>query len=439
MKLKSPIAVQLEVTNNCNNLCKHCYNYWRYDGKNRFEKEEDTLEARVRALADAEVFHIVFTGGEPLLKFKELLRGMEITASNNMTFNMNSNLTLMDRVKAKEIKNRGIRSVLTSFFSYDGQLMNEQMQNPNAFAHTLRGIEACLQEGLRVGTNMVVTRDNFNQVYDTGKFLFGFGVGGFNATRYVPPVSSEMMLERDQLLVMLEQLQALKDDGYNVGTLNPVPHCFAAGKYVELTQRRGCAAGILGAGIGVDGSMRACQHDKQVYGNILHEGVEEVWKRIPKWKDVYLPAACSGCGSSAECGGGCRHAGEIVSGSYTAVDPYFSGKVDRKDVEDHKVGNSDLLVFRKGVLVRSEEFGGVLYRSVRNFAVVDRSVYDIVPSLMRSQPFSVDMVAHVLGQEAEQVNEVFSFLHKREVIGGYKNGRDVGKHSSQSTAFEICH
>jgi hypothetical protein len=29
-RLKSPLRVQLEITEACNNARSHCYNYWRY-------------------------------------------------------------------------------------------------------------------------------------------------------------------------------------------------------------------------------------------------------------------------------------------------------------------------------------------------------------------------------------------------------------------------
>jgi MoaA/NifB/PqqE/SkfB family radical SAM enzyme len=44
-RLKAPITVQLELTKNCNYLCGHCYNFWRYQetGERNF-KEPNSLK-----------------------------------------------------------------------------------------------------------------------------------------------------------------------------------------------------------------------------------------------------------------------------------------------------------------------------------------------------------------------------------------------------------
>ena len=67
-ELSSPVAVQVELTPRCNNLCNYCYNSWR--GDNEFEREL-SLDGHMKIakeLAKNNVFEVVLTGGEPLLR-----------------------------------------------------------------------------------------------------------------------------------------------------------------------------------------------------------------------------------------------------------------------------------------------------------------------------------------------------------------------------------
>mgnify|MGYP001573739826 CR=1 FL=1 len=68
--LSAPINCQVELTTSCNHNCSHCYNFWRKDRERvntSFNKA--TVSEIVRKIADAKVFDIIITGGEPLMEY----------------------------------------------------------------------------------------------------------------------------------------------------------------------------------------------------------------------------------------------------------------------------------------------------------------------------------------------------------------------------------
>ena len=63
--LRAPVVVYFEITRDCNLKCKHCYIYGGKPRKNEFTKDE--IFTVLDDLKRADVFFVLFTGGEPLI------------------------------------------------------------------------------------------------------------------------------------------------------------------------------------------------------------------------------------------------------------------------------------------------------------------------------------------------------------------------------------
>ena len=64
LALGVPLSVHLDVTYRCNERCEHCY--LEHDGENELTTAE--IRDYLRQLADAGVFFLTISGGEPLLR-----------------------------------------------------------------------------------------------------------------------------------------------------------------------------------------------------------------------------------------------------------------------------------------------------------------------------------------------------------------------------------
>ena len=53
------------------------------------------------------------------------------------------------------------------------------IQKSNSLNKIIEGIKACVRNNIRVSVNMVITRSNKNQVYETGKFAAELGATKF--------------------------------------------------------------------------------------------------------------------------------------------------------------------------------------------------------------------------------------------------------------------
>ena len=235
--LSAPLDVQVEVTTLCNEACVHCYNFWR--GK-QFKKEvanfpqktlqKDQLSHIMAGLIQDQVFSVTFTGGEPFLYRSTVIEGIRQAREGGLDCSLNSNLTTMTPATADRLRKMGLGSILTSLHSFDEEIHDAITQREGFFKRTVRGIKICQEAGLSVAANMVVTRMNQNQVFETGAFVKKLGVKSFSATKATPCLGgtnfSEIGINRGAFKQMLEDLLRLeKDEGIDVDVLMSYPLC----------------------------------------------------------------------------------------------------------------------------------------------------------------------------------------------------------------------
>ena len=109
-----PLTAQLEVTDFCNHRCIHCYNL-DSEIKNRPVRkvDDDTVLACAQKLIDNQIFSVIVTGGEPLLKKELTKKVIRLLKENNTRVALNSNLTLVDDDFIRFLKEQKV-GVLTS-------------------------------------------------------------------------------------------------------------------------------------------------------------------------------------------------------------------------------------------------------------------------------------------------------------------------------------
>ena len=335
-KLKSPMTVQFEITSKCNERCRHCYNYWRRDSSpdSTSNMVREDFNACLDELIKNNVMHAIFTGGEPFFNFDTLRYGIERANQEGLSTSCNSNLLLADREKLSALREAGLPHILTSLNSYDPKTNDYITSHPGAFEIIVSSIKTAVDVGIKISTNMIITTNNINQIYETGLFAKSIGVSKFHITRVVPPsyISKEDQGEfhqgREELEKVLEQTVALdKDCDIEIKTLIPYPLC-ALGDLNKFSKYIGrpCAAGKRSMSIDSQGRGHACWHMTQEYGSVIELGLAQVWNDMQEWRSGHLiPAACKPCPYLPLCGAGCRVAGAQYLGELSAEDNLRTG------------------------------------------------------------------------------------------------------------------
>jgi len=333
--LSAPTVVNVEITDVCNVKCRHCYNFWREENSRQTHMDNARFDQLVDMLVEAEVFHVVLSGGEPMAKFDLLEHGFKRLQENNISVSCNSNLMLATDERIQRLMDVGVDHILTSLTSHDPKTNDFMVNQEGAYEKIINGIEIAVRNGMRVSVNMIVAKANKDHVYDTGLLSHELGCQKIFGTRTVPSVNKtsvdeEFQLTKEEQKNVLEQLVAVKEKtGIMIGTLVSYPLCFLGDleKFKDFVGR-GCPAqsGHV-MGINADGISHACVHEEVGYGNVYDIGIKKAFKAMRPWHDKsYYYEGCRGCDYIDVCQSGCAMTAEANYGTKVEADPLFEGK-----------------------------------------------------------------------------------------------------------------
>lgn len=421
-KLSGPLTAQLELTEACNCLCRHCYNYWRYTQTGKILSKDDgsvsdeQLRQILQILIDNGVFKVTFTGGEPFLRRMALTRLVEQAKSSGLHVGINSNAVLISDKDVEMIIGNRVDSVLVSLISGKEETHN-LITGVNSYKRTVDGIKRLIDGGVNVTVNMVVSQPNFATLEETVEFVASIGVKSFAATPVLacPFASShlDMRLTSEQIRHVVAVLFEAKNRGMEVDILEPIAHCLFSmeelAKYGQLLQHRYCCAGITDMAISPTGDTRPCVLSHQISGNLLVDGWKKCWEEMGLWRTPeILPDICQTCNVVDYCGGGCRVSALSQSGSLNSPDPNVTQPITdtsylyRKEDVDHvipQVSDDQRYSMAKGIRRRSEEFGGVLFLD-NSFTFLSKEGYHLFESIKDTDSFSLaDLVMRGIARD----------------------------------------
>eukprot|EP01155_Anaeramoeba_flamelloides_P029521 Anaeramoba_flamelloidesa85276_62.p1 GENE.a85276_62~~a85276_62.p1 ORF type:complete len:454 (-),score=32.99 a85276_62:1589-2950(-) len=313
---KAPTVINMEITDKCNAKCTHCYNFWREDNSLSNSLNREQFDKIVDEFVKAGVFHVVLTGGEPFSNFDLLEYGFKKLTENNISISCNSNLMLTTDDRMQRLKDAGVDHILTSVFSYKAEVVDRIFNVKGAIKKIEEGIIRARKYGIRVSANMVISKENKDDVYKTAEYVHNLGCQKIFGTRVVPSINSKgnvpenLQFESEEAIYVLDQLLKAKEDfGIMIGSLISYPLCLLKDleKYKDFIGR-GCPAGKgHRVSINANGEMHACTHEEDSYANILDEGLISGYQKMRKWHDgSYLFDECKMCPYVDVCNSGCR-------------------------------------------------------------------------------------------------------------------------------------
>jgi len=408
-RLKSPFNTQVEVTGDCPHLCKHCYIAWNMKGCTPVGKATmlTSVDASniIKKLADAEVFNITVTGGEPLLNMAASLVCVESAKERNMSVNMNSSLTPLNKIKAEALKKAGLGHILTSILGPTPEVHDAITQRPNSFRLLIDRVKVAQDAGIKISANMVVSQLNIDHVRATAEVVANLGIKYFSATKAGCPGNcsdfSVFQLSHPQLTRFLNDLcWCNKNLGIEVDTLEPIPLCGLQGvDRPELFINRKCTAGITTMTVSYDGSVRPCSHIDLSYGNLLQEDFQTIWDKMKPWsKGEQIPSKCRACPLLTVCGSGCRMEAKSRTGHLNDLDPYTVEENVKAVLEYLKntqkntvVPPKEFLGFRtKQFRTRSESFGGVIALHGNKRVFFDEYGFKVIQQLLPDSSYDLN-------------------------------------------------
>jgi radical SAM protein with 4Fe4S-binding SPASM domain len=395
--LRLPAYVQFEITDLCNLRCQHCYRFDTNDMPVSLDLSDEGVDLLVKKLVEAQIYSLVVTGGEPLIRPEATLSAVRTAKEAGIRTSVNTNLLFLSKEVAKELKYYNVDSVLVSCPSSNPYIYRSitRLGNYELFREKLLLL---LSFDISCLVNMVATVNNFQTIRKTAKDMADLGVKRFSVTPAslnVECPNREGLLNRSQILTVLEDLRWCEESlGLKVDMLEPLPKCFYPDwcwKKDYSFMKRFCQAGRMSATISNTGNVRPCSHNPKVYGNVFQEKMEDIWLKMDGYRKESIPSGCGQCPALSICNGACRMNALANTGFIDGLDPLIIGSIDlpKKSLVEISFQDDSILSF-VGKLRWRKEGGGHYSISSKinglNLMVVNEEFFRFVLWLEKSLP-----------------------------------------------------
>ena len=300
--MQYPLSVYMKITGRCMLKCEFCSQY------GSIYKDMDINDAKkfLDELKDLGVVYIYYTGGEPLmydnlnilLKYGYELGFKQLLVTNGVLFSQKEKRDLARYLLSVGISLHGTPNI-----------HNKLSGNINCYDKILENIKLLVEENKDVQININCTAVKENTSYDNFKFLaelchkndWKLTIARLNY------IGNGMSYENINLNDMLEIINKLNLEGYDIKISNCIAPCVIDKKYIYLAH--GCGAGQSIAAIESNGDVKICASSNNVIGNLKRESFKRIWngKNIKKFKKLgWLPLYCRECKNFLVCKGGCK-------------------------------------------------------------------------------------------------------------------------------------
>lgn len=320
------LSIQLDITNNCNLNCVHCYQSHHSKNENlSFQDWCNILDQYTQLTKKLHLKpHFGISGGEPTLSplFLPLLQEINsrwpeagISVLTNGTNFSNSILDVMTRFN------------IDTQISIDGSdsERNDIIRGQGNFNRAMQGIRALQKAGLNATFQAVLSYRTAQWIEDFFDTALQVNAAAMNFTRFVPQGKGISLKKagNDRPLVGLELRDAYSSiitassrTGISTGTNLPLfvlvdPELGSHGK-----------AGFQGLVVDYKGNLKVTSRANFKLGNIFEDGLENLFLRHPIMDDL-RNGKIEGCGSCKfyeRCGGD-RNASFVAYGSFLKKDP----------------------------------------------------------------------------------------------------------------------
>ena len=175
---RRPLEAHVAVTSRCAAGCTGCYQDATPHGT---DVARTSIEQTLDTLAHEGVFTVAFGGGEPLVRDDLGELADEVRARKMTPVVTTSGLGMT------EARARSLRSFAQVNVSYDGAGADyASVRGFDGASHAERAIEMLIAAGVRVGVNVVLTRDTFPRLAETLERARLFGAVEAQLLRYKP-------------------------------------------------------------------------------------------------------------------------------------------------------------------------------------------------------------------------------------------------------------
>jgi radical SAM protein with 4Fe4S-binding SPASM domain len=271
---------------------------------------------------------VILTGGEPLLR-KDIYELASATSERGMWVVMGTNGVLLTDAVAQKMVQCGVKGVGISIDSIDPERHNSFRGGPNAWEHSVRGLEVAKANGLEVLVQTTVMDMNRHEIPQLIEFARQKGAWSFNLYFLVQTGRGLQMNDlgteaTEEMLGDLVEVQESYRPMLVRSKCAPQFKRIAYHRGKAGLESGGCMAGTEYCRITPEGDVTPCPYMTVSAGNVRQQSFTEIWQSSPVFQDLRDPSRLKGrCGACEfkEICGGCRCRAYAGFDDYLQEDP----------------------------------------------------------------------------------------------------------------------
>jgi len=303
LDLGVPLSAHVDLTYRCNERCEHCY--LEHDDLGEMTTAE--LRGVFRQLADAGVFFLTLSGGEPLMR-RDCFELIEYARALQFNVKLKTNAVLIREAEARRLRTLGVEQIQISVYSHRPEIHDAITKLPGSLRRTIAAIRFLRSQGLKVTIANVLMRRNPHDSEGVRALALELG-----AHYTLDPTITPMIDGRTDVLrhrVNAAELSGFFHDPNLVGDVESF--CAPPGP-VDDDIREGlpCSAGHTSCYISPYGDLYPCVAFPLPCGNVRRQPFLEIWRdsqqlaevRSIRAKHLSTCSSCSHLGTCTRCPG----------------------------------------------------------------------------------------------------------------------------------------
>lgn len=306
MKAGVPLSATLELTENCNLGCRHCY---IVDNTHRPELGLADWKKVLDQLAEQKTLMLTLTGGEPLLH-DDFFDIAAYAREKAFSFVLFTNGTLVTPEAADSLRSLRPQRIEITILGGTAATHDAISGVAGSFEKAVRGTRLLIERGINVQLKATWMRANIEEAELMESLAAELGASF--RTGYLLLHHRQELIETDPLLPTVEQMETMAKRMMERSGRKEMP----PPPQLNEQQKQGlspCGAGHTSFCIDARGNVTPCVAIRTQLGNLLETSVGEIWARsaeldrlrklrindLPECRSCRLYLTCKRCAGVA--------------------------------------------------------------------------------------------------------------------------------------------
>jgi len=292
-----PFTATIEITDNCNLKCAHCYREQEVKNLWTIELFEKTLK-ELKAMG---TLHIVFAGSEPFMH-PDIVRMIELVSEYGFVLTVQTNATLLNEKILRALRLCTVKSIFVSLYSDKASIHDSITGKVGSLDKTLAAIKTLKENGFYVRASVSIFEANKTEVLSIHNLCKELDIDAGYNFKIIPAIDRNKdtvvlnCFDKEEMIGYITDPELklfhreIKNSSKKENTI-PVHYCYTGFRSITITY---------------DLNVVICNAYRKLCGNITESSIEEIWECsnvLNHWRTVgsLVNDKCKSCDAYQYC------------------------------------------------------------------------------------------------------------------------------------------